>query len=109
MLPTDVRRLAVVRGGSERDEDGAALRFGGNLPRRCISSIVAACNKSNSPSLRCPTALFKFLGRTCRGDPKLFTALATTREDESGSSEGEGDSRSDGCENRSGVLGRVLA
>jgi len=107
MLPTDVRRLAGVRGGSDRYEDGAALTFGGNLPRRCISSIVAACKKSNSPSLRCPTAFFKFLGRTCRADARWFTALATMREDEGGFSNGVGTSRSVGCENRSGVVGRV--
>ena len=39
---------------------------GGSLPRRLISSSVAACIKSNSPSLKCLTALRKFLGRICR-------------------------------------------
>ena len=38
----------------------------GVLPRRFISSRVAACRKSNSPSLKCLTALGRFLGRTCR-------------------------------------------
>ena len=88
---------------------GLHYRSVGTLPRRCISSIVAACNKSNSPSLRCPTALFKSLGRTCRGDTRLFTALATTRAEEGGFSDGKRASRSDGCENRSGVVGRVRA
>src|SRR4029078_12806650 len=63
MLPTDVRCLAGLLGGSNGCEDGFALPLGGTLPRRRISSIVAACNKSSSPSLRCPTAFFKFLGR----------------------------------------------
>ena len=36
------------------------------LLRRFISSSVAACIKSNSPSLKCLTALRRFLGRTCR-------------------------------------------
>jgi len=104
-----VRWLAGLSGGAAGCEDGFALPLGGSLPRRCISSIVAACNKSSSPSLRCPTALFKSLGRTCRGDTRLFTALATTREDEGGFSDGERASRSDGGENRSGVVGRVRA
>jgi hypothetical protein len=34
----------------------------GVLPRRLISSTVAACIKSNSPSLKCLTALRRFLG-----------------------------------------------
>ena len=38
----------------------------GILPRRFISSSVAIWSKSNSPSLKCLTALRRFLGRTCR-------------------------------------------
>jgi len=38
----------------------------GVLPRRFISSSVAACIKSNSPSFKCLTALRRFLGRTYR-------------------------------------------
>jgi hypothetical protein len=86
---------------------GLCYRSVVTLPRRCISSIVAACNKSSSPSLRCPTALVKSLGRTCRGGTRLFTALATTRAEEGGFSDGEGASRSDGGENRSGAVGRA--
>jgi hypothetical protein len=110
-MPTDVRCVAGLFSSPDGrgDDVGSALTLDGNLPRRCFSSIVAACNKSNSPSLRCPTAFFKFFGRTCRGDTRLFTALATTREEEGGFSDGEGASRSDGCENRSGVVGRVRA
>ena len=39
----------------------------GVLPRRFIPSNVAACIKSNSPSLKCLTAVRRFLGRTYRG------------------------------------------
>jgi hypothetical protein len=102
-----MRCVVGLFGGAARGDDDVGA--GSSLLRRFISSTVAACNESNSPSLRCPTAFFKFLGRTCRGDAKLFTALATTREDEGGFSDGEAASRSDGCENRSGVVGRVRA
>jgi hypothetical protein len=37
---------------------------GGILPRRFISSSIAACIKSYSPSVRCFTALGRSLGRT---------------------------------------------
>jgi len=39
----------------------------GVLPRRFISSRVAACRKSNSPSLRCLRALGRSFGKICRG------------------------------------------
>jgi len=41
-------------------------RLGSILPRRFISSSIAASNKSNSPSLKCLTALPRSLGRICR-------------------------------------------
>ena len=46
----------------------------GVLPRRFISSNVAACIKVNSPSLKCLTALRRFLGRTCRCDAVSLAA-----------------------------------
>ena len=42
---------------------GKSVSTLGVLPRRLISSTVAACIKSNSPSLKCLTALRRFLGR----------------------------------------------
>jgi hypothetical protein len=38
----------------------------GALPRRFISSTVAACSFFNSSSFRCLTALVRSFGRTCR-------------------------------------------
>ncbi len=48
---------------------------GGSLPRRFISSSVTACIKSNSPSLKCLTALRRFLGKV-RHDVALFCLQA---------------------------------
>jgi hypothetical protein len=49
---------------------------GGFLPRRFISSIVVACRKPNSLSLKCLIALGRFLGRTCRGCAVSVVAFA---------------------------------
>ena len=49
---------------------------GGNLPRRFISSRVAPYIKSNSPSLKCLTALGKSFGKTCRCGAVSVAAFA---------------------------------
>ena len=69
----------------------------GVLPRRFISSTVAECIKSNSPSLKCLTALRRFLGRTCRCDA---VSVATSDPSNFG---GAGVSSTAAAENRSGV------
>ena len=70
----------------------------GVLPRRFISSRIAACKKSNSPSLKCLTALRRFLGRTCRcGAVSVVASVAVIFG-------GAQASRTVAVENRSGVL-----
>ena len=58
VLGQDGHRTHGVKSQSESTGD--------NLPRRFISSRVAPDIKSNSPSLKCLTALGKSLGKTCR-------------------------------------------
>ena len=53
----------------------------GVLPRRFSSSSVAACIKSNSSSLKCLTALRRFLGRTYRrGSLSVASSVADNAE-----------------------------
>ena len=74
-----------------------ASRPCGILPRRFISSSVAAYIKSNSPSLKCLTALRRFLGRTCRCDAISVAASVP------GNFGGAGLSPTAAAENRLGV------
>ena len=67
------------------------------LPRRFISSSVAAHIKSNSPSLKCLTAFRRFLARTCRCDAVSVAASVQ------GNFGGAGVSSTAAAENRSGV------
>ena len=64
----------------------------GVLPRRFNSSSVASCIKSNSPSLKCLTALRRFLGRTYRRGSLSVVAF------------GAGDAESVTVGNRSGAV-----
>ena len=64
----------------------------GFLPRRFISSRVAACRKSNSTSLKCFMALGRSLGRTCRCGSLSVVAFAA------------GDAEAVAVENRSGAV-----
>ena len=69
-------------------------------PRRCLSARAAAISRPSSSSVSCLIALDRSLGRTCRGDGVASDELR-------GRVDGEGRSRPDGVENRSGVTGGV--
>ena len=84
---------------SVRDERLVVCSVGGNLPRRPISSRVAAWSKSNSPSLKCLTALRRFFGSTCRCEDASAVGCVAGME-----LVGDGEpSRTVSVENRSGV------
>ena len=75
-----------------------APTLGGSLPRRFISSSVAAWSKSNSTSLKCLMALRRFFGKTCRCDGGSAVACVA-------GGEGGGEaSRPSAGEKRSGVV-----
>ena len=69
------RRRKILPGGGNRLVRGPSGTAdcvdstptpGGTLPRRFISSSVAARSKFNSSSFKCLTASCRFFGKTCR-------------------------------------------
>jgi hypothetical protein len=74
----------------------------GDLSRRFISSRVAACRKSNSPSLRCLRALGRSFGKICRGGAVSVVASVAP-----GFGGVGGESRTVAVGNRSGAVRSV--
>ena len=90
----------ISKSRNDRDDCSESVPIlGSDLPRRFISSSVAAWSRSNSSSLKCLTALRRSLGKTCRSGGGWAAAAAAGGDDGGGEA-----SRASGGEKRSGEV-----